>query len=304
MAINVSTIKKIYGKAARLINIYKRFITSRNYRWIFWFKEIQPKLVKKNNTSEMPLDVVILAIEKDLETLPYVIDGIRKNIKHPVSNIFIVSPLSDKIQKLCLEKECIFINERSVLDINPDNIKIIIQGLDRSKWYYQQLLKLSCEKFSNEKYYLVVDSDTVFIRPQSFEHNGKIIFNISDEYHRPYFEIYRRIFRESVKCPVSFISHKMIFEKGKLKEFKKKLEDINGCVWHEAILRNLDLNEKSGYSEYETYGQYLFSHYRSSISLEYWFNLSLKRESLNNLDQLEYRYSKEYKSISFHSWNR
>jgi hypothetical protein len=48
----------------------------------------------------MPIDIVILAIEKDLETLPYVIEGVRRNINHPVSNIYIVSPLLSYVQQV------------------------------------------------------------------------------------------------------------------------------------------------------------------------------------------------------------
>ena len=300
----LSILKKIYWRVVRLTKILQQIFISRKDRWTFWYKDIKPRLVKRIYLSEMPIDVIIPAIERDLEILSYTIDGVRKNVKHPISKIIIVSPASEKLQELCSEKECVFVNERSLLDIDPKSINLIIQGIDRSKWIYQQFLKWSGDRITSETHYLVVDADTVFIRPQSFEHNGNVIFNFSDEYHWPYFEIYKRILRETVKCPVSFTSHQMLFENNKLKELKKKLEEINGCIWYEAILKKLDRNENSGSSDYETYGQYVFSHYRSSISLEYWFNLSLKRKHLQDLDQLEHLYSKIYKSISFHSWNQ
>jgi hypothetical protein len=299
-----SCIVKILKRFKRQLNFFRLFFNSRKYRWIFWFKEVQPHLVSKKMNSKMPIDVVIPAIEKDLLTLPYVIDGVRKNIKHPISNIFIISPLSEKIQELCIEKNCVFINERSVIDVNPESLNIFIQGVDRSKWYYQQFLKWSGNRLLGEEHYLVVDADTVFIRPQSFEHNGKIVLNLSDEYHPPYFEIYRRILGETVKSPVSFTSHQMLFEKNKLMEIKKEIERINGCVWYEAILRNLEPDEASGHSDYDTYGQYVFSHYRKEYSLEYWFNISLKRDRLQDLDQLSTLLKDKFKSISFHSWKK
>ncbi|MBB6024423.1 hypothetical protein HNR77_005533 [Paenibacillus sp. JGP012] len=63
------------------------------------------------------IDVLIPAIEKDLATLPLVIDNIRRYVKHPIGSIYIVSPVSAKIKKLCSRKNCIFVNERSVLPI-------------------------------------------------------------------------------------------------------------------------------------------------------------------------------------------
>lgn len=296
--------QKINRRFSTVKYIFYRLFTSRNYRWKFWFSQVKPRLARRSFISKMPIDIVILAIEKDLETLPYVIEGVRRNINHPVSNIYIVSPLLNKIQKLCSASGCVFVDEKLVLDLDPDSLNKIIQLEDRSKWYYQQFLKWSGDKFSSETHYLVVDADTVFIRPQSFEKNGKVIFNFSDEYHQPYFDHYKRILGETVKCPVSFTSHQMLFENAKLKELKKKIEDINCCIWYEAILKNLDINVVSGSSDYDTYGQYVFSHYRSSIMLEYWFNKSLKRKYLQNLDQLEHLYRDKYKSISFHSWNK
>ena len=271
---------------------------------MFWYKNIKPHLVNRNISSEMPIDVIIPAIEKDLEILPYTIEGNRRNVKHPISKILIVSPSSERIERLCSEKGCSFVNEKSVINIDPQSLHLIIRGLDRSNWYFQQFLKLSSDKISDEENILLVDADTVFIRPQIFGHSGNIILNFSDEYHQPYFDHYKHLIKETVNCPVSFTSHHMLCEKSRLMELRKKIEEINGCAWHEAILKNVDKNEVSGCSEYEIYGQFVFLHYRKKYSLEYWFNLSLPRNKLQDLDRLETLYKDNHKSISFHSWNK
>lgn len=49
--------------------------------------------------SKTKIDVLIPAIEKDSGTLPYVIDAIRKHVKHPIGSIMIVSPNSQKKSK-------------------------------------------------------------------------------------------------------------------------------------------------------------------------------------------------------------
>ena len=51
----------------------------------------------------MPLpkiDILIPAIEKDLGTLPFVIDSVRKQVRHPIGKFMIVSPSSKKIRAL------------------------------------------------------------------------------------------------------------------------------------------------------------------------------------------------------------
>ena len=60
--------------------------------------------------SDIPIDVVLTAIDKDYDVLGYVIDSIRENIKHPIGDIVIISPKSDIIINLCEEKNCRFMS--------------------------------------------------------------------------------------------------------------------------------------------------------------------------------------------------
>ncbi len=51
--------------------------------------------------SDIIIDVVIPVINKDLGTLPYVIDSVRKYVRHPINRIFVVAPTSRKIESVC-----------------------------------------------------------------------------------------------------------------------------------------------------------------------------------------------------------
>ena len=252
--------------------------------------------------SALPIDVVIPAAEKDADVLPLAIDGIRRNIRHPVSKVFIVGPPSERIQNLSRKKACEFVDERELISITPESIHLEVNGVDRSRWIFQQFLKLSGDSIVGNAHYLVVDADTVFVRPQVFERGGRIVFNYSDEYHQPYFDMYKRLLKADVLSPVSFTSHQMLFEVRLLTELRGRMEQLNGCAWHEAILRNLDRNERSGHSDYDTYGQYVFAHHADSMAIEYWFNLSLTRKNMRSVRLLELQYGGKYKSISFHSY--
>jgi hypothetical protein len=252
--------------------------------------------------SVLPIDVLIPAADKDADVLPYTIDGVRRNVRHPISNVFIVAPRSARIESVCRKKGCEYVDERALTGIDPDSIHVHVGGVDRSKWVYQQFLKWSGDAIVRNPHYLVVDADTILVRPQVFERNGRTIFNYSDEYYQPYFDMYRRLLKESVLSPVSFTSHQMLFEIDLLRQLKNRIEEINGCKWHEAILKNLDPAEMSSCSDYDTYGQYVFAHFAGRVAIEYWFNLSLTRKNLRSVHLLTLEYAGKYKSVSFHSY--
>lgn len=254
--------------------------------------------------SPLQIDVFIPAAEKDVDVLGYAIDGVRYNVKHPIANLFVVAPHSAAIQALCRRKHCDFVYERDLVDMKPADIGLVVRGQDRSAWLYQQFLKWSADALASTTHYLVVDADTVLIRPQVYECNGRTILNFGDEYHRPYFDFYERLLKETPACPVSFTTHQMLFDRSILRELRERIENLHGCSWIQAILRNIDARELSGSSDYETYGQYTFLHHAASMAIEYWFNRSMRRTtSLRNAVLLGLLFGGKFKSISFHSYN-
>lgn len=267
---------------------------------------------QKNVKSETKIDVVIPAIDKDYDTLVFVVDSLRKNIKNPISTIHIVSPLnSTKIKDLCRKKGCKFVDENTVVPITKRDIvfnpkdKYFPNGLDRSSWIFQQLLKWGMDKICKEDHILIADSDTIFIRPQIFTFDEKIIMSCSaDPCHIPYYRAYEKLLGEKARPLYNFTSHHTLFDKKLLGELKEKIEENTGDIWYKAIIHNLDQNETSCVSDYETYGQFLFHHYRENIILENWYNLSLNRNDLKNIKKLEKEKSNRFKTISFHSYNK
>jgi hypothetical protein len=73
--------------------------------------------VQLNPSSQLPLEVMIVATNKDAPTLPLVIAGVKKNLRHPIKAIRIIAPESAQIQSLCHELNCFFVNENSLLPI-------------------------------------------------------------------------------------------------------------------------------------------------------------------------------------------
>ncbi len=289
------------------LNMLKKFS---KIPFLFYRKYKLNRLKKKKSLYDsskiipaaVKIDILIPCIEKDLAILPYVIDSIRENIKHPIGKIFIAAPKNTEIKKLCLEKFCIFIDETSVLPVNKNEINYVYDGIDRSGWLFQQLLKLSADVISDEKFILVADADTVFIRPQVFITGNKILFDISDEYHEEYFKTYRKLTGLKAKSPLSFVSHHTLFNRNRLRELKILIENQHGLPWYKAVIDSAEGNNISFFSEYETYGNFMYSNYPQEISLQYWFNLSLNKDSINNLQNISKTFSRNYKTVSFHSY--
>lgn len=257
-----------------------------------------------NIKSDIPIDIMMPAIDKDYKVLGYVIDSIRENIKHPIGDIIIISPASsESIKKLCQEKKCVFVDENTVLPVTKKDINYIHNGQDRSGWLLQQFLKWSADKYAKNDYFLITESDTVFSRPQVFIHNNKTILSVCSQLcHIPYFDTYEKLTGEKIDAVYNLTSHHSLFQKSKLAALKKAIEKHCGVAWYQAIMNNIDPNEGSFVSDYDSYGQFVLSRYKNDFKLEHWFNLSLSRANLPDVKKLMAKYRNKYKTISFHSY--
>jgi len=250
--------------------------------------------------SEISLDIAIPTIKKDLNVLPYCIDNLRKNLLHPISNIYIIAPYETEILDCCKKKQVVFIDEKKLEPLSKACLDITIRGVDHSGWIYQQLLKLNLDNLNSEtRNILVIDSDTLLTREQCFLNKDHYIFNISDEFHFPYSKPLQDLLNIKNRFPASFVAHMMIFNVDILKELKNKIESITHKKWYNAIVDSIDLNSIAPFSEYELYGNYMNQHYPNKMKIEYWFNETGYR------DELETKYFKvklKSKSKSFHSY--
>lgn len=252
-------------------------------------------------TASAPkLDILIPAIEKDLATLPYVIDSLRRYVRHPISNIYIVSPENSRIRQLCSRKSCIFVNETAVLPFTKKAIRYSSSRWNRSGWLYQQLLKMNGDQVCREKYFLVIDADTVLIRPHRFRSGGKTIFYCRSWSQPEYFRTYRKLLGSPAPAPKSFVTHYMLFDSAKLASLKRKLEARHGMSWHAAILRSINKKRQFGFSEYETYANYVYSTSSSSALLKNANNKSLKTPVASLGKEQLSKYARTYRSLSFH----
>lgn len=245
------------------------------------------------------IDVLIPAIEKDLGTLPLVIDGIRKYVKHPIGEILIVAPKRKRILELCRKKGCRFVHEDTVLPITKKDIHYQSNTWDRSGWLYQQLLKLSGDTLCSSKYYLVIDADTVLIRPHVFKVGSKTVFYCRNWSQDEYFNTYRKLMGRRRSARLSFVTHYMLFDKSKVTQLKKAIEARHRRSWYAAIMRSMNKSKQFAFSEFETYGNYLYSSASDKMILKPALNKSLNLRA-SEIPWKAAALANTYRSISLH----
>ncbi|MEG1728252.1 MAG: DUF6492 family protein [Bacteroidaceae bacterium] len=247
--------------------------------------------------SREEIDVIIPVIEKDLLILPLCLEGIKHALVNRIKNIYIVAPNVHAILDFCATNHVLFIDEVSVLGYGPREINYKVGDVDRSGWIFQQLLKLSgtmgdCEHF------LVIDADNILIAPHTFfTSDHKYVFYQSKEFHAPYHQIAQQLIGALSIPLLSYVDHKMLFSKAILAKLKARItEKASQESWDKIILKNLDTNEMSSFSEYETYGMFVP---KSQKRLLPWRNKTLRYDALLSYDELCDKYAKRYLSVTF-----
>lgn len=250
--------------------------------------------------ADVEIDIIIPLIQKDLIILPLCIEGIRNCITHNFYEIYIVAPKDELILDYCKKLNLVFIDETSIFGYAPNELKIFTGNNknNRSGWIFQQLIKLS-GVIGKNRYFLCIDADHVLIKKHSFISScNKHIFYQSPEYHKPYYDIIQKLFRNK-KYPdscLSYISHKMIFDKIELSKLQKSLSELHNANWISVIINSLDFNEDSGFSEFEMYGSYINKNMKI---LRLWKNINLLRNKTYSYDEISKLYSRKFNAVTF-----
>lgn len=254
----------------------------------------QSSFFRRIRPSSEEIDVMIPAVEKDLQILPLCLAGIRHCVEHPIKRIYIVAPDTAKFHAFCEKENLIFVPEKTVFGFGPESIDYRVNGQNRAGWIFQQLLKLS-GKIGMSKYFLVIDADHILLRPTVFlSTSGRTVFYLSREHHLPYYENLQRLFGLKSIPNLSFVDHKMLFSRPMLKQIHERLGGES--QWVQTILQSLDKTEISSFSEYEMFG---LTCPKSKRLLMAWENKNKKYSDLTDYETLCRRFAKRYRSITF-----
>lgn len=246
------------------------------------------------------IDVLVPAIEKDLRTLPHVIRSVRTHVRHPIGDIVIVAPRKDAIVSLCRSSGWRFVDENSVLPLTKSDIHYRSARWERSGWLFQQLLKLSGDTLCRADYFLVIDADTVLLRPHTFHAEGQTTFYTRSWTQPEYMRMYTRLMGRKASSPRSLVTHYMLFEKDRLRAMKRDIESRHGMSWHQAILAKLNRSRQFGFSEYETYGNFVYSQNPGAVQLKPALNRALHTGVASLTAERAGKLAAKHRSVSFH----
>jgi hypothetical protein len=180
-------------------------------------------------------DIVICLGPNDVNIINLMVNYTKNNIIG-YRNIYII-PYDHNIKI----DECITINE----NIFPFSIKTVAHYHGRRKrngWYLQQLLKLYAGKVIPNilPRYLVIDADTLFLKPTTFIENNIFLFNNSSEHNDAYFIHMKKLHESLMKNEdKSGVCHHMIFDTFYINELFKLVETNNTGSFYDIFLRNV-----------------------------------------------------------------
>jgi hypothetical protein len=251
--------------------------------------------------EKVKFDILIVCAEKDFNKLPFVWDSIKENI-YGFKDIYIISniPVPSK-QRSLLDKY--YYLDKDIIKF--DFTKLVGNNEFRRNWYKQQFIKLFQGVTSDN--YLVVDADAFFNRPINIIKDGKPSFLFGkDQYHAPYFQFMEDMWNLNRVYPHSFINEVMFFKREYVQHMLYSIE-CSPKDFFEISVRTLNkLNDASGFSEYESYGNYVtkkFPQAYNYIKLKTSSKGGHKMWQENDIKQ----YIKSFKGkdidmISLHSW--
>jgi hypothetical protein len=263
--------------------------------------------------SLIPIEILVVATKKDFDILPYAIQFAINNSQNQILKVTIICPAVDiseiyenYLQSVVPKVKINFLPEEDVVlkEIRESLIQIFKL---RSGWMLQQFLKVEFCLKSQARGILVLDADTILLRPQIWldDKNSQILMP-SLEFHEPYYDFLNRAFNFKKYPKYTFVSHHMLIQPYILREIFGKLGLDNLENLFSFVIKFAIKNEASPVClEYELYAQGLLKFFPKLVSLVKFSNISVVREEILGtnikLEVLE-SYKKVYNSITAHSY--
>ena len=234
--------------------------------------------------------------------------------------IFVITPLSNfgylednidtHIPLFILDEDNLFeyLNYKYINDILVKRIGSDIY----TGWYFQQFLKMSFCNFPGvANYYLIWDSDTVLLKKlEFFDNEGNVLINPKKAHHKPYFILINKLLGYEKQVNYSFISEHLMVKTEYMKELlcSLKSKTPKNSTWIELILKNIDNKylEKSGFSEYETYGNFIARNHTGSFKYRPIKSIRIGSKLFGNIPDKYNIFSLMllgYSFVSFEKWH-
>ena len=223
-----------------------------------------------------PIQIVIPCAEKDLAMVTGCVLAARRACRNSISEVLVV--VADDIKLMASSRlggDVVVVGES---ELGIDIIASVIDGAVpavRRGWVLQQALKLTAVARSSNAGVLVLDADTLLVRPRTWLGDSRQILCPSHEFHTPYAEHTNRVFG-ALGTPqrVSYVTHHQLMRPDVVRKMFGAAEyapsDISAGLadW----VTQGDYTESSALSEYHSYGTWLLNSDPNSVVAARWGN--------------------------------
>jgi hypothetical protein len=228
-----------------------------------------------------------------------------------------VSPRDKAVQDWASLQDVEWLCEDDIAMWSKEDIRKMLpkHALDRDRWIFQQLLKFSMDRYVKTEAYLVLDADTLLLKPKIFRSKENLWLDYSHERNLLYLKAYRELLGEKPYSFVSYVTHHMWMEGPILKKLKDEIEKNTGEDWQAAIVglasasfwteKQTQIRPFNYFSEYESYGNFLRNRY-PKVKSHYFRNFSVQNFEPGVIEIESYVADLPdfYQWASFHSYNR
>lgn len=279
------------------------------------FVRIFPRVVRALRLSSEPLptnpnlpqiSIFVACIEKDLHLLPQVLKNTIQNSRNPIRKMTVVTPRDTPIDMnnfISIGVPVEFVNEEDVIS-ESIRIKLRERFSGRYGWVLQQLLTITHVMKSDDPGVLVINADTLILRPQVWllENDVQILME-SFEYHKPYYDFLRRFKLDESNFKSSHITHHMLMQPKYLREIYSEFIADNFQNIEYFVDQIIEFSNPSESSpicvEFELYALGMRTRYSSYIELRKFGNISVDKKTYQ---ESHYESFSNFNSISIHSY--
>jgi len=277
----------------------------------YFFANRSPEKSTLSHTDPPGIEVIFVSKIEDIEILGLAVNLVVQNSLNPITQIIIAVPehqLNSSREYFFRTQYHNLIEVISENQLAPKSVIALIKekSPERFGWILQQVLVAGHILKTESEFVLVVDSDTLIIRPQVWVDKFKRqILMPTFELHLPYYRFFRDLSAKYPKPEISFVSHHMLIQTS---IFREVFQIFGGNIYTalEKAFAFADLKDNSPFDlKYEIYAQYLIENYENRVSYVKWANLSHSRHQLKRLmdrEVIDEQYAPRYNSISLHHW--
>ncbi len=222
----------------------------------------------------------------------------RKNVLG-YRRIYVVAPRTtlEKLQDLAAPD--LHLIDEAVYPFDFKDLAEHIGATNRRGWYFQQLLKLYAGFIVPEiaPKWLVIDADTIFLKPTQFIYDGCAAFNVAVENRKEYFDhaVTLHPSLRRVDERLSGITHHMMFSASHVSHLFDLVEEHHGGkpFWRVFLGSVIpEQYELAGASEYEIYFNFMLLYHPEAVVI--------RPLSMANVHRLDTSIDVDY--ISAHAW--